>query len=774
MLIASPLIAASSSDLEEIVVTAQKREQNVQDVGISISAISGERLASLGKTDSVQIAAITPGVSISGSSGNQTSQFSIRGVTQNDFSDHVESPNAVYIDEGYVGFMQAQLFGMFDLDRVEILKGPQGTLFGRNATGGLVNYITRKPSKEFDGYVDFTYGSFNQVRMESAFGGPLSDAVRGRISFYFNRHDPILKNEFPVGLRAGLVGSGSGHSDLWNDNEGAVRGQLEFDLSSRTNLLVSAYASEKIVSSANWQQLATTAVVNAAGQQVGAQLASSDPLGCMSILASTGACIGGTRPRVGGDFSGYVAPGPGALKTSQDYASLDSNQYKTQGITAKLTSDLGGASLTSVTHYMHSTKRQAQDVDESPDPQTIVMNNSHNDTFSQELRLNGGADRIHWVSGLYFLDMLTVYNQGLADEAGNGAGQDRIFGEAPGAPSLEGDFRAQLRTKSTSGFGQIDFALTEKWSVVAGGRLINERKSYDYSSFLFVNTNDTIVENQGTPVATFLPPFSANVSENLWAGKLQLEYRPLTGVLLYGGLNRGVKAGSFNAPLLTTLTPAEYSYKPEKLTSYEAGFKSTVLDGKARINGSVYYYDYKDYQAFLFQGVSGAISNADATYKGLELEVQASPVKDLTLMLSGAYTDATIPNLAVGPGVTRDVTPAFTPKEKVTGLLRYLTPVVLGDGQLAAQVDATYTSSFFQNIQNYRSLQADPYLISNLRLSWSRQTTATGNWDVSLFVNNLTNVRNKTTAVDLSGLCGCTEQAYGDPRWVGIQVRVSH
>lgn len=158
-LIASPtsLFAQSSADTgadqsdlsTEIVVTAQKREQKLQDVGIAITAYSGDQLRTLGVSDSTNLAALSPGVHISGNLAGQNTQITIRGVTQNDFNDIVEAPNATYLDETYIAVAQAQTFAVFDIDRVELLKGPQGTLFGRNATGGLAHYISRKPS--FDG-----------------------------------------------------------------------------------------------------------------------------------------------------------------------------------------------------------------------------------------------------------------------------------------------------------------------------------------------------------------------------------------------------------------------------------------------------------------------------------------------------------------------------------------------------------------------------------------------------------------------------------------------
>ena len=193
--------ALGQSVLEEVVVVAQKREQNLQDVPIAITAFTGEQLNALGIRESVDIAMFTPGVHVGGSQAGQMSTFTIRGVTQNDFNDIVETPNAVYLDDGYLAIAASQTFAQFDLDRVEILKGPQGTLFGRNATGGLVHFISNAPSFDgVEGYVDFEVGEFdsdaNSTRtvFQAAVGGPLSETVAARAAIRVSQHDGYLKN----------------------------------------------------------------------------------------------------------------------------------------------------------------------------------------------------------------------------------------------------------------------------------------------------------------------------------------------------------------------------------------------------------------------------------------------------------------------------------------------------------------------------------------------------------------------------------------------------
>ena len=226
-------LPAHDEDGGEIIVTAQHREQRLQDVGISISALGGEELARLGVTSSIDIGRITPGVHVSGNFGGQTAQYTIRGVTQNDFSDVLEGPVAVYFDDGYIGSNSGQIFGTFDLERVEILKGPQGTLFGRNATGGLVHFIPRKPTDQLSVDAQATYGRFNQTRLEAGIGGPLADGLTARGSVLFNRQDPIFKNVYPEGTTAftpPLTAPSRCCEDTWNDNTLGGRLQLQYAL----------------------------------------------------------------------------------------------------------------------------------------------------------------------------------------------------------------------------------------------------------------------------------------------------------------------------------------------------------------------------------------------------------------------------------------------------------------------------------------------------------------------------------------------------------------
>src|SRR3981189_2792500 len=236
------IASSTSGALEEIVVTAQKREQNSQDIGISLSAVSGADLNSLGAVTATDITKSMPAVVLTQPNGPSSFSLAIRGVTQNDFADHQESPAAIYVDDVYVSQMAGLAFSLFDIDRVEVLRGPQGTLFGRNATSALAQFVSRRPTDEYQGYADVTTGAHNLFRVEGAVSGPLRDGIDGRIAFESNHYDPLFRH---FGIAGGR--------DSENGNDWALRGQLLFKLSDKSELLFIARVAKEDVSAGAWE-----------------------------------------------------------------------------------------------------------------------------------------------------------------------------------------------------------------------------------------------------------------------------------------------------------------------------------------------------------------------------------------------------------------------------------------------------------------------------------------------------------------------------------------
>ena len=781
--------AAQSVFAEDIVITAQKREQNLQDVGISVTAYSGDQLRALGVTESPDIATFTPGVHISGNLAGQNTQLTIRGVTQNDFNDIVEAPNAAYLDEGYIAIAQAQTFAVFDIERVEVLKGPQGTLFGRNATGGLVHYISNKPSFEgFEGFVDMTVGihdspgSPGKYRLEAGFGGPIiADKLAVRAAVLYNKLDPLLKNEYPSGAVGGSPGPGAG-ADLGDDDTLAGRFTVDFRPADTVTMRLAFNGSRTRVSTGPYQQKPTIGVFDASGELINVQdvgptetRASIGPNGTDpgsdlnndGIFGGPGELVG--RP-AGADFFGYIDPDGDGFRTAGDFAFGDSGKADTWGVNFRTEWEINDAiTMTAVSDYKDYKKLLFIDVDAGPANQAANYGAVDASSFTQEIRFSGETDTFNWVAGLFYLNIDTDSDNGLKFPVGS---------VVPGAP-FDVATDAFLKTNSYSAFGQVEWDFADQWTLIAGGRFIQEEKDYLMTQSLYFTQNSREIQ-QGTPVpigpvytSDGVPfPFEDTSSQSLWAGKLQLEYRPNDDILLYAGINRGVKAGSYNAPLNGGIPapPSFLEYGSEILWSYEAGFKYT-LAGNTRINGTVFYYDYKDYQSFLFTGVAGYVVNADATNVGGELELITSPLPGLDLSIGASVFDATVKDvpLRLGGPIIRDVKPTYAPELQISGLARYGWDMF--GGEMAINADFQYSDSYYYNLRNFDADKFDSYFIAGLGIAW---TSPEDTVKVAFNIDNITDERVGIQGFDLAGLCGCNEVSYKPPRSFSLNVRLQY
>ena len=762
-----------ASVLEEIIVTAQKREQSIQDVGITITAYSGYQIKALGFEDSSDIAAMTPGVYISGAVGGQQSLFTIRGVTQNDFNDTTESPIAVYVDDSYVGFSQGQLFGMFDLERVEVLKGPQGTLFGRNATGGLIHYISRKPTQELEGYGEVTYGSYNQARFEGAVGGPLSDTLAARAAVFYNRFDEIIDNDYPnrfVTLNGAPLPIGG--EDIFNDDSLAFRGQLLFQPNEDIEfLLIGNYARSRL-STAPLLEIPTVPILNAAGIHVGTILAG--PTETREAAAPDGTPLNHRFSFDGPDTQRAVPGGnlygPSCtqqnledLNCSLDFAFDDLNTTDSHGISGNLTWDFDAFTLTAISDYKSFDKFFAVTGSGGPASTTNTMFEAKAETFTQELRLNGEFERGNWVAGVYYLNIDVAARTAITAE------ETSLFQPFVGAAWGDATI-SQLGTDSWSVFGQLEFGLSEQLTFIAGLRGIQENKDFSGEEGFYLSTNPLTLDTD-TLVFPVQPRSTHKQNATLWSGKVQLDWQPLDNLLIFGSFNRGVKAGGFN----TTFTfgagfpVTDIPYKDETLLAFETGFKvDDLFGGTTRINGSFFYYDYSDYQGFFFSQVTGFVTNVDAEYKGVELELFSAPVEGLNLGLNLSYLDAKVFDIQLGPGLFVDTEPTFSPEIQLAGLLRYEWPQRFWGGYVSAQASFNYASTYFENIRNFEASKLPAYVIGNLRLGWRSEDDR---WQGTFFINNVANQLYYRTGFDTSTATGANSRAPGKPRWFGANLR---
>jgi iron complex outermembrane receptor protein len=760
---------AEFNDANDIVITAQRRTQNLQDVGIAVAAYGGEQLRTLGVVSSVEVAKVTPGVFISANNGGQTSQFSIRGVTQNEFADSVEGPVAVYVDEGYVPNLQGQSFGLFDIERVEVLKGPQGTLFGRNATGGLVHFVINKPTRSLDGFVDLTYGSYNQTKIEAAVGGPLGPTLSARASFYWNRHDGILDNIYPGDVPPPvpvLFGPALDPccSDLGNDDTLGGRLQLQWEPTDALSLRAVGSAYRSNTSIAPYNQVATIAVIDDQGRVVGGEYASETETrtaigpGGANYTAFAGAPL---SRRPGADWFGFVAPDGERLETAADFARGKVNRNRAYNASLHVDYDLGDITISSVTDWKKLTKDMGIDADAGPTNLIDVWADAKTESISQELRAFGRSGNLDWTVGAYFLE-IDVYTLNALIAPRNSIFAAGVLGIPQGADLAN---VVNLTTTTYSAYAQIEYQFAPKWTVVLGGRIIQEKQDFDFVSNAYLNTNDYGIEID-TLLFPLQPGFADKRSTTLWAGKAQLEFRPNDDVLVYAGVNRGVKGGNFNSKLADgspPLSPDQIPYKAEVLLSYEAGLKASFADGRAQFNASAFYYDYSDYQAFTFQNVSGFVQNRDGRTYGVEASISAQPVEGLNVAASIALLDAKVKDLQVANGVFVDVEPAFTPDTQMSGTVSYRIPPMVAGGEVTFGVTGSYVTSFYQNIRNFNSHKLDGYEVFDFRVTWENPD----GFSLTGFVNNIFDKRYNTTGFDLSTLCGCSEAAYGRPQWFG-------
>jgi len=783
-------VSAAENILEETIVTAQKREQNLQDVPLAVTAFTGAQMNAMGVQESFDIATFTPGVHISGNLAGQNTQFSIRGVTQNDFNDIIEAPNAVYLDEGYIAIAQGQTFAVFDIDRVEILKGPQGTLFGRNATGGAVNYVSMKPDFEnFGGYLDFTAGQFdvpnnaNRYTTEGAITGPIGDNAAGRLAFRYNSQDATLENKFPEGEFNSAPGPDAGR-DLGDDDTIAGRATLAFRPSEAMEVTLMANYSKTKVATGPYQSKSTIAIVNEQGEITNVIDTPRDETRLSiqgdrdgggnvfdgSVLLPGGGIDLPGRLAPGADFFGYLDPDGDDFTFSGDFAFNNNGQTETSGLYGRVNWELeNGSTFTSITDYKSYDKRLFIDVDAAPVNQLANYAGVNAETYTQEFRLNGETDRTRWITGVYLLYIDNESNNGLK------APENSII--ASGGIPIDIGVEANLDTTSYNLYGQVDYDFAEHFTFTVGGRVIQEEKDFDLGIGIFQSFSNytfnkgPFLEGDDTPVIKY----SDDTSKTLWAGKVQLDWRPNDDLLLWAGINRGVKAGSFNAPLLGSYFgsggDAALPYKEEVLISYETGFKSTLLGGTTRLNGTVYYYDYQDYQAFLFVDVGGVVFNADDTTYGAELELQTSPMEGLDLMANVAWFDATVKDvpLRVGsPLPPKDVEPTYAPPFQAAGMARYAWHAL--GGTMAVQTDVSYSDSFYYNLRNFSADKFDSYTLVNAMISWESSDQT---WLATLGGRNLTDESAGVQGFDLATLCGCNEVSYRDRRFYSVGLRYS-
>ena len=783
---------AGAQVLEEIIVTAQKREQNLQDVGISVTAYTGEQIRELGLADTVDLTTMTPGLqyTVPNAEGSQINFF-LRGVGLNEVSDFNENPVAVYFDGVYRAAIGGLHLQNFDVDRAEVLRGPQGTLFGRNTSGGLVHFISRKPTREFEAYLEAGLESYGTFKTEGMVNGPIGDNMAARVSFATNKNGGYVDNVYD-GVDP-LRGTAPG--DFNETNAKAGRIQLLVTPSDDVEALVKAHYSHNRGQVGGWQnQPSTFPVLDPIPNEtfpngvpdLDRRIVTPDNqrnVFCLDLNTGLNNIDYGLPN--GTDCFGYRDtdgdPHKGSFDRDGDTA------VTAAGVSAIIDWELrDGLTLTSITAYDHVDRTQEEDTDASPVNFVQVEFHAMTEQFTQELRLAGESDRMRWQTGLYYFnwDVESDYRLVLVPDF------------------FVIDVNGKQDTESWSAFGQFEFDLTEQLTVIGGLRYTEEEKDMNYSSVDiggltgFLTEPPPFVDLGAGPGVGVLPNYPSAIrptadqmmlfntstvgdiarhDKNNVTALAQLDWKPNDDLLIYAKYSRGVKSAGFNGTFIDASAnfgldaPEDIPFDDETLSSYELGFKATILGGAARLNAAAFYYDYEDFQTFRFITLNSIIFNSDAEVYGGEVELQASPAEGWDFLIGASFLDATAKDIPTSATFTpTDRTMVAAPDITANGMVRYEWPA--WNGSMAAIASFYYQDEIYYDIQNYDISLGDDYIVGNLRLKW---TSANDALTVSAFVNNIADEEYITYTFDFTEPGGFNQLHYGKPRWFGGSVRYS-
>lgn len=725
--------AAASEDLGAIVVTAQRREQKMQDVGLSVTAVSGSALRALGVVDSKDIAKIAPGVVFDSSAGGSVNALlTIRGVSQSDFSYNQESPNSIYLDEIYNFSVASSSFGMFDLDRVEILRGPQGTLFGRASSGGLANFVSRRPTNDFQAFAEVGYGSFNTESVEAAVSGPFSDRVRARIAAKAERGDGWFKNLAPGG------------KDTFEQRFYAVRGQIEADLTDNLKARIQVeygknpkhaegvYKPEAYYIDASGHPAPLPANVDAYGTGAG-----NDRYGYRDTIASNQA----------GAFNSV-----GYLARERFLPSL------------YLTWDIGDATVSSVTNYTRFKMAYNEDCDGTPIAACEFPTTTDVKQWSQELRVNGEAGNLNYTAGAYYLNIDTAMSVSYIIPVLSGT--DFAFSDTN-----------SLRQKSNTFalFGQLEYKLTDNLNITGGVRWTHEIKSID-SKLTYSELGNGY--SGGTGSTVYNPPlldydFSeatvgslARQKSSMWSGKIALDYKPTPDTLVYASVSRGVKGPGFNTNAGGTLTYDQTPFGKETIYAFETGLKNTLFDGRLILNAAGFYYDYKGFQGFAFSGLQSLVGNYDGNFYGGELEFRAKLPSKIDVTFGAAYLRSKLKNIPTTYDGVRDQESIQAPRWTVNGVISKTFD--LGEGEIVPSWSFDYVAKRYASVDNNAATLLPSSFVHNARIAYRLRSAGI---ELAAFVNNVSDVDRQNFVYDYVAFTGSVIKSYAKPRTWGVSIR---
>ena len=783
--------AQAAKMIEEVVVTAQRRSQSTQDVPVAITGLTGDNLEKFGLENASDIGQQVPNMQVSGPYGDVQPIFAIRGVSMSDYNSNQASPIGVYVDEAYQPATYSHGANFFDIERLEVLRGPQGTLYGKNTTGGAINIITRTPGIDegFSGRVKIGVASYNGVAVDAAVEDTLIEGMlAARFAMTSKKDDGYTENA--------LGGSNASQTD----SKGA-RLALNFIYGDHFSAVLKVTHMEN--------DAYTTQVRNQPGVDVRDTLIGvGDSNGFIDYL-------GYSRPARDLDFHEVESNKVGPLITSTDTVTLSANY------------DFETFSITSISAYSDAQYFQAANTDGSPLSLLEIDWASDTVSYSQDLRISTQFDGwFNVIAGVYYgyeklgLQNLYSFFEDFPDA--------RVVEENPDTAGLApflidyGILDQRLKTEKTSlaAYSQFRFQLSETIGIDFGMRYTEDQNDLPYY-------NTSRLSYDGEPRGTYVPgnptgrdeaftpailspngiiaclndfancglvpqythgPYTLasqpalSVTEREWTGKLGMDWKINEDIMVYASYSRGFRSGSYNGGVYYLERDIDDAYaRPEFIDAYEVGIKADLLDGRARVNAAAFLYDYNDQQFVNVVGISVFLENAGASeIMGFEAEIQAGITERLSLQIGMGFLQTEYKELTLAETTTiADNNDSIdlagnelisAPKVNASISLDY-DVLVTEKGYLAANVNTSFQDdqwfSAYNDKAEYEETRQDAYFLTNARLSWFG---ADNRYTVALWGKNITDKEYDVYAIDIQASFGFTYFLPGAPRTYGLEM----
>jgi iron complex outermembrane receptor protein len=719
---------SSGLSLGEVTVTAQRREQSMQEAPVAVSNLSAELLQDSGATDMLDIQMLVPSLSMEQNKGPGFATFRIRGIGNIGNIPNFEPAVGLFIDGAYRSKSGLGVGELVDVDRIEVLRGPQSTLYGRNVTGGLISVITKRPAEDFEGYFEATAADLDELIVKGSISGPISENVQGRLSAMSQNRDGSFDDAFQ-------------QADKNDEDMTSVRGQLAFQPNDRLSVL---------------------AIVGYVDRNVDCCTPDVE-MGATSSLLSTIV--------TGGQFPLDNDPMNRVIQQNDTYT----YDIEATEATLSIDYDFDSFTLTSLTSYDEYEIFSAFDAEQTLLDLAKFYDNQTADTFMQEFRLTSSGDgSVDWMLGVAWYQ--NDFTRGSLDPDEPllvfGSHWPLVAAQVPGTPGDTAYFESVNDTENISVFYQGNWHLSDRFALGAGIRWFEEEKTIGITSAASFTTFPSFILAFGVP-----GPVAARRITNQVAWNINAQYHVSDDSMLYATVSRGAKGGGFNGNW-GALTVLQREFEDEEVMSYEVGLKSSLLDRRVTLNANIFLSDFDNFQNATFLGTNFLIDNAkEVSTQGIELDMVALLAKWLTMDLSYTYLDAQYDSFTNGPCVfpmtgncdfSGEYLPFTADNRWHLGLLGTWTA---GSGEIFTRVDYAWTDKTINDSGLDPRSEQSSYGMLNGRIGWRNDA-----WEFAAWVSNATDEDIVTLASPqtlFGGLDGGRQLFLNDPQSYGATVRVN-